>query len=670
MCVERLGVLLVSVGGDYLFYSAENMSKVSSHRVVSFIPSKFVGTVVCMLCMLGYMLAVASFIYAQEVVEGSATSTPTIVDSVPTPTTTSSSTSTTTESSPSEVSEVVAPIRIVAHKIVCTNETDLPNWGLGGPDITPTTASEWVSAHSSCSLAPEWEFQWSIAHSPAESTFVGRRGLPWKLFPNSTNAIGATSVEIDQSQLFGGMGVWVREVQKKGYLPFTFDEVIGVPNNDNNVSAELYCNTDINNYDNLDLVENVVSGGTYHCIAWNVALKDVTTPATVTAHKILCTNEADLPNWGLGGPDITANTAADWVAGHTSCSLVADWEFQWSPVHSPVPGDFVGRRGAPWKLFPNPTDASGKTTLSVTLNDLFGNNNLWVREVQKVNHIPFTFDEVTGVPTNANATTAEMYCAGDVNNYDNFDNVPNMVPGGTYHCVAWNVATTTSSSNGGGGGGNGTTTPDGNGTSTATTTTRIGGNVWNDINVNDLNDDNAPLAGITIRATSGSTTLVTVTNALGQYSFDLPPGTWTIAEDVPSGFNLTFPDLGTHTVMTPATTTSAYDFGNVGTSTSNGGGEGGSGGDGGGGGNGIRISLSDGDNNDSDTDQPQGEVRGDSDTNTGSSSSGEVRGAIAPSGAPNAGFGGADLPPHFTWMILLSSILTLGGVLISIRRLS
>ena len=56
-------------------------------------------------------------------------------------------------------------LNIVADKIVCANESDLPNWGTGGPDITSNTASEFLANHPTCHLEPNWYFQWSASTS-------------------------------------------------------------------------------------------------------------------------------------------------------------------------------------------------------------------------------------------------------------------------------------------------------------------------------------------------------------------------------------------------------------------------------------------------------------------------------------------------------------------------
>lgn len=157
--------------------------------------------------------------------------------------------------------------------------------------------------------------------------------------------------------------------------------------------------------------------------------------ATVVAKKIVCTNESELPNYGNGGPDITANTAANWVASHSSCFLKSGWEFQWTDNQTNDPADnLVGQAGAPWNTF-GPTDSNGMTSVKINL-DTITNSNVWFREVLKDGYIPFTHGLNGG--TNVDAVSAEFYCNTDVINYDNRDFISGMVDGGTYYCVAWN----------------------------------------------------------------------------------------------------------------------------------------------------------------------------------------------------------------------------------------
>tara|TARA_B100000508_G_scaffold91716_1_gene71542 strand:+ start:5903 stop:10669 length:4767 start_codon:yes stop_codon:yes gene_type:complete len=151
--------------------------------------------------------------------------------------------------------------------------------------------------------------------------------------------------------------------------------------------------------------------------------------ATLHTSKIVCTDEADLPNWGSGGPNITSNTAADWVAEHDSCELVDGWEFEWAPYGTSDPGDtMTGSANGVWTTF------TGSTKIPESaIND----GKFWVREVLQEGYIPFTHGPSGN--NNSNDVTAEMYCSTDVKNYDNFDRVDNPVADGEYYCVGWNV---------------------------------------------------------------------------------------------------------------------------------------------------------------------------------------------------------------------------------------
>jgi hypothetical protein len=154
--------------------------------------------------------------------------------------------------------------------------------------------------------------------------------------------------------------------------------------------------------------------------------------ATVVAEKIVCTDKNELPKFGTGGPDITAQTAADWVATHESCNFVSGWEFQWTDNQTNDPGDtFVGKADSPWKTF-GPTNSSGRTATKINL-DALTNDRVWFREVLQEGYIPFTHS--TGNKTES----AEFYCHTDVVNYDNREFIKGMQASTTYHCVAWNV---------------------------------------------------------------------------------------------------------------------------------------------------------------------------------------------------------------------------------------
>lgn len=157
---------------------------------------------------------------------------------------------------------------------------------------------------------------------------------------------------------------------------------------------------------------------------------------TVVAHKIICTDETELPNYGKGGPDITGTTATDWVANHKSCSLAEGWNFQYTTEPATDPGDtMTGEAPSPWQTF-GPTDSNGQTSVNITAETIANNTSIRLREVLKDGYIPFTHDEDN---TNGNDVSAEFYCHTDVLNYDNDDYIKGGVEmGKTYQCVAWN----------------------------------------------------------------------------------------------------------------------------------------------------------------------------------------------------------------------------------------
>lgn len=157
--------------------------------------------------------------------------------------------------------------------------------------------------------------------------------------------------------------------------------------------------------------------------------------ATVVVHKIVCTDETQLPNYGNGGPNITPNTAPAWVASHDSCSFIEGWEFQWNNGNSTNPGDtLVGKAGTPWSTF-GPTDSNGRASVEISIADLT-KDETWFREVMKPGYILFTYGQ--NVATNVDPVSAEFYCDTDVINYDNMEHISNMKANKVYNCVAWN----------------------------------------------------------------------------------------------------------------------------------------------------------------------------------------------------------------------------------------
>ena len=158
-------------------------------------------------------------------------------------------------------------------------------------------------------------------------------------------------------------------------------------------------------------------------------------PVVISATKLVCDSEADLPNWGNGGPNISISTAADWAA-QNNCRPESGWYFQWGyggEVSDPG-SDFYGEADGNWNTF-GPTDENGVAVAEIDDDNLDSASKIWVREVLQEGYIPFTHpsdDEESDV-------SAEMYCANDVLNYDNYDYIANPDRGNTYYCVAFNA---------------------------------------------------------------------------------------------------------------------------------------------------------------------------------------------------------------------------------------
>lgn len=168
--------------------------------------------------------------------------------------------------------------KVVATKVVCDSESDLPNWGDHKDDqnhsvsITSSTATNWVSSHPNCHLASGWQFQWApngTLNVPDQNSSTPA-GSPWTTV-GLTDANGQVSFTIPATS--ESKKTWFREVLQNGYIPFSGDTTS--PYDD--VSAEMYCNSDVLNYDNYDFIQNAQSNHTYYCVAFNVQKKGTLT---------------------------------------------------------------------------------------------------------------------------------------------------------------------------------------------------------------------------------------------------------------------------------------------------------------------------------------------------------------------------------------------------------
>jgi len=164
------------------------------------------------------------------------------------------------ESNDPVVTEVAT---LSATKIVCEDESYLPNWGDGSVSlIDENTATDFLTSVNSeetvCALE-EWDFQWAPQGTANPGDNTGEDVGDWTTF-SGTTAIDLNTIEGDEY-------VWVREVWNNLYIPFT-----GVTTTEN-ISAELYGHIDALNYDNYDRIDGIEAGETYHIVAFNVPVE-------------------------------------------------------------------------------------------------------------------------------------------------------------------------------------------------------------------------------------------------------------------------------------------------------------------------------------------------------------------------------------------------------------
>lgn len=160
------------------------------------------------------------------------------------------------------------PLTLRAYKIVCENESDLPNWGDNdAPNINATTAQNFVdNSEGACRFEEGWDFQWGYDGEVVKygnGDQLGAAPSPWQTL-GTTNASGYTEAAI--TSIDEDDDLWVREVLRANYVPFSYPPAAPT---ENAYSAEIYCHRDGQNYDNFDRVDDVRFGQTYYCVAFN-----------------------------------------------------------------------------------------------------------------------------------------------------------------------------------------------------------------------------------------------------------------------------------------------------------------------------------------------------------------------------------------------------------------
>jgi hypothetical protein len=160
---------------------------------------------------------------------------------------------------------------VIAHKIVCDEETDLPNWS-GGANITADTAQNYVDTHPNCHFASDWKFEWGTNNSllDLDGDYIGEHNVAgWYDFDSLTDVNGKAEVELNLEDLSGK--TWFREVLQDDYIPYSFPPG---SNPGSDISAEFWCNSDVVNYDNAEWINDIAADDTYYCVAFNVEIQE------------------------------------------------------------------------------------------------------------------------------------------------------------------------------------------------------------------------------------------------------------------------------------------------------------------------------------------------------------------------------------------------------------
>ncbi len=171
----------------------------------------------------------------------------------------------------SSATEVETPeidtVNVILTKIECANEANLPNLALMSTEVDSETVIEFLTVHPNCHRVSGWKFQYDTtgATNPGDN-IIGEAGDPW-MTTMSTDANGEVSFNVP---IDGVAEIRVREVMQPGYIGFTYGDA-----NDNSIgyTAELYCGSDVTNFDNYDAISAPVAGETYHCVAWNAPIR-------------------------------------------------------------------------------------------------------------------------------------------------------------------------------------------------------------------------------------------------------------------------------------------------------------------------------------------------------------------------------------------------------------
>lgn len=182
------------------------------------------------------------------------------------------------------------PVKIYAQKVLCDNESYLPNNTQGA--ITADTAQNWVNnSNSHCRIVDGWDFQFGGigSYGAFQSNTASLPG--WQTM---TTVSGVATASINDLSSYGSK-IEVREVfPDNSYIPFS--------NSSSNISAEIYCTGDSANYDNWEWINNPQPGQSYYCVAFNApnfGSINVTKYNDLNGDGLQGDGEANLSGWTI-----------------------------------------------------------------------------------------------------------------------------------------------------------------------------------------------------------------------------------------------------------------------------------------------------------------------------------------------------------------------------------
>lgn len=165
---------------------------------------------------------------------------------------------------------------VISYAVECNTVDQLPKWGpwgLGGGDnrtIEPADVQAFVNAsNGNCRYVSGWSFEWGMDYPYPDDDVMGPSGQGTVFGPTNTQGVTRTTIYVDT---FEGRSTWFRAVTQPGYYGFNGKV------DDNDISSEFYCHTDLWHYDNNEVL-TIYPNETYYCVLFTAPLPGSATPA-------------------------------------------------------------------------------------------------------------------------------------------------------------------------------------------------------------------------------------------------------------------------------------------------------------------------------------------------------------------------------------------------------